>query len=115
MSMSKYLNRVDMEADSMTLKKVQALADYTAHSQLVPYKSFMPMDMKEANDLARAHIAQAAELTRLRAQETKLSALLSRAREELYMIRMKDSGAVYDVMLRMELADALSAYQEAGK
>ena len=52
----------------MTPEKAQALLDYTEHSRHEPFKSVMPMDMKEANALARAYIAQAAELTRLRAK-----------------------------------------------
>ena len=35
--------------------------------------------------------------------------LLARAHEELRLIRMKDSGAVYDTGIRTEIAIALSA------
>lgn len=38
----------------------------------------------------------------------RLSALLARAAEELRMIRMKDSNAVYDILLRTDLCAALS-------
>lgn len=38
----------------------------------------------------------------------ELVTLLARAKEELRMIRMKDSGAVYDVLLRNELDAALA-------
>ena len=70
----------------MTLEKARELLDGTTPGPWrVPYTFFMPMDMKVASDLARAYIAQAAEITRLQvrlADGDDWDGLLAEARGE---------------------------------
>ena len=67
---------------------------------------------KEPNDKLKAMYAAYKATVKTAPDLAELVGLLGRANEELRMLRAKDTGAVYDVMLRLDLAAALAKIKE---
>lgn len=91
----------DAEALAARLAEVEAERDKFAVTVV---------NLSEQRKIATLRACAKEEMEKREAAEAraaKLTALLDRAKEELRLIRMKDTGAVYDVMLRIEIDTAL--------